>query len=174
VEYARGSLLSILLIVTSIGIAGVTAYVYQTAQMTGDQNVQNIATITLKNFALGKIEEGQTLTYTKSEVPSLGSAIAVPTTKANVYLHLSSNLGSQDASYTTYDIVVKYASVPVGSIHAAGDTATTLTISQPDSATINLDVSGSWVFDLELTTSARSVSVDTATTVTITVTAENT
>ena len=157
----------------SFGIVGVTAFVYENAQQTVRQNIQYIANITLKNFVLGSIEEGQTLHYTKSNVTSLGAAMMLATTKANVYMHLSSDLPSKAGSYTRYDIVVKYIIVPVGSTHMIGDTAALLTLAEPNSGAVRLDVGGAWAFDLEIITTARSVSADTPTTVTITVTAEN-
>ena len=165
--------LSIFLIIMSLAIVGVTAYVYDNAQITAGQNIRNIATITLKNSALGDIEEGQELFYTKSNVSSLGAAITLPTTKAHVYMYLSSDLASQIASYTTYNITVKYSTIPSGSTHSVGQTATTLTLAQPNSSSIDLDASGAWAFDLEVTTTAKSVSADKATTVTINVAAES-
>jgi len=169
----RGSVIGIALILLSLGIAGATAFVYENAQQTARQNITNIANITLKEFALGNIEEGQTLHYTKSNVSSLGAAITLSTTKANVYLHLSSDLASQDGIYSSYGIVVKYIAVPTGSRHRVGETAATLTIAQPNSGTVGLDRGGGWVFDLEITTTAKSVSADTPSIVKITVSAES-
>jgi hypothetical protein len=169
----RGSLIGIVLIFMSFGIVGATAFVYENAQQTARQNIQNIANIALKDFALGTIEEGQTLHYTKSNLTSLGAAMTLATTKANVYMHLGSDLPSQSGSYTRYDIVVKYITVPVGSMYGVGDTVATLTLIQPNSGAVRLDVGGAWAFDLEIITTAKSVSADTPTTVTITVTAES-
>jgi hypothetical protein len=171
---ARRSILGLAMIFMSFAIIGVSAYVYETGQLTVGQNVQNIATITLKNSALGNIEEGQTLLYTKSNVSSLGAAITLTTTKAHVYMHLSSDLASQSASYSTYNVVAKYITVPGGSTHSVGQTAATLTLTQSSSGAIDLDVSGNWILDFEITTFAKSVNADTPTTVTITVTAEST
>jgi hypothetical protein len=46
-------------------------------------------------------------------------------------------------------------------------------MAQPNSGTVQLDVGGGWAFDLEITTTAKSVSADTSTIVTITVAAES-
>ena len=170
----RKSLLGLSLIVLSLAIISVSAFVYESAQQTVTQTVKEIATITLKNSALGNLEEGQTLTKTKTDVPNLGAAITLTTTKASVYLHLSSDLASQSTYYTTYNVVVKIATKPTGGTHSVGETVCTLSLASPNSGAINLDVLGSWTFDFEVTTTAKSVSADQATTVTITVTAEST
>ena len=161
-------------ILLSILIVSVSAFVYESAQQTLGQTVVNIATITLKSSALGNLEEGETKTYTKTNVTNLGAAITLTTTKASVYLHLSSDLASQSAYYTTYNVVVKIATKPSGGTHTVGETVATLSLASPNSGAIDLDVLGSWTFDFEVTTTAKSVTADQATTVTITVTAEST
>src|SRR4030067_1289010 len=113
----RNVVLGPLLILLSLTVVGVSAYVYETAQQSVNQTVKEIATITLKNSDLGNIEEGQTLTKTKADVPNLGAAISFTTTKAHVYMYLTSDLDDQTAYYSAFNIVVKYASVPVGSSH---------------------------------------------------------
>jgi len=138
------------------------------------QTIQDIATLTLTNAALGTIEEGQTILYTSSNTSALDNIISVTTTKNGVYLHLDSDLDSQSSNYATYNIVVKYDSVPVGSSHSSGETACTLTLSSPDYSSIELDVAGTWTFDFEITTTSQGVSSDIQTTVTITVSAEST
>ena len=163
-----------LLILVSISIVCVSAYVYELATQTVTQTILEIATLTVQNSALGTLEEGETQTYTKATVATLGDAISVTTTKANVYLHLDSDVGSLSAEYSTYNIVVKYDTVPVGSSHTSGNTACTLTLASPDYSSIDLDVAGDWTFDFEITTTAQSVDSDTPTTVTITVSAEST
>jgi hypothetical protein len=160
-------------ILLSILIVFVSAFVYETATQTVTQTITNIATLTLKNSALGTIEEGETKSYTNVTVADLGAAISITTTKANVVLHLNSTIDNLSAYYTTYDVTVKFATVPGGS-HSVGETACTLTIASPDYAAINLDAAGSWTFDFEVTTTAKSVSSDQPTTATIVVTAEST
>jgi hypothetical protein len=162
----------LLLIMLSITIVGVSAYVYEQATQTITQTIVDIATITLKNSALGNLNEGDSQTYTLATVPNLGDAISLTTTTANVYLHLDSDLDAV-SSYTTYDIVVKFSQV-VGATYSVGDTATTLTIGSPDYSSIDLDAAGTWAFDFEITTTAPSVSSDTPSTVTIIVAAEST
>jgi hypothetical protein len=157
----------------SLIIAFVSAFIYETAQQTVTQTVINIATLTLSSAALGNIEEGETKIYTKVSVTDLGAAISITTTKANVYLHLNSDIDSLSAYYTTYDITVKFITVPVGSSHPVGGTACTMTLASPDAA-VTLDLAGSWVFDFEVTTTAESVSANQDTTATIVVTAEST
>ena len=117
--------------------------------------------------------EGATNFYNSGNMSNLGAAISLPTTKAPVYMHLASTLASESTYYTTYKIVVKIASKPVGETHSVGETVATLTVASPNSAAINLDVLGAWTFDFELTITAKSVASDQARTVTITVTAES-
>jgi hypothetical protein len=166
-------ILGVFFVLLSLLIISVTAVVYETAQQTITQTVKNIATITLGNPALGDIEEGETITLTKTEVAALGNAISTTTTKASVYLHLDSNVSSLSTYYTTYDIIVKYATVPGNSSHSVGGTATTISIATPDPAAIDLDGVGSWTFDFEITATAKSVSSDQDTTAAIVVTAES-
>ena len=155
-------------------IVSASAFVYESAQQTVGQTVVNIATLTLQNSALGDLEEGETLSYTKATVATLGDAITVTTTKANVYLHLDSDIQLLTTYYTTYDVTVKVITVPGGSSYSVGDTAATMTIAAPDPSSITLDIAGAWAFDFELTTTAKAVSSDQGTTATIDVTAEST
>jgi len=166
--------MGIMLILMSVGIATVSAYVYETAQHTVTQTIQQVATLTLNNSALGNIEEGQTISYTKATVSSLGDIVTVTTTKDNVYLHFDSDIDSLSTYYTTYTITVKYAAVGSGSSHSVGQTACTITMASPDPAAVTLDVDGTWRFDFEITTTAKSVSAEQATTATIVVNAEST
>ncbi len=167
-------LIGVLFILLSFSIVGVSAYVYEQAQHQVTQTILNIATLTVQNSALGNIDEGQTILYTPSNQSDLNNIISIATIKANVYLHLDSDLDSLSGSYSAYNIVVKFDSVPGGSGHSTGDTACTLSLASPDFSSIDLDVAGSWTFDFEITTTANSVSSDTATIVTISVSAEST
>jgi hypothetical protein len=167
-------MLGLAFVLLSITIASVSAFIYESAQQTLGQTIVNVATITLKNSALGNLEEGETRGYTKANLTELGAAISITTNKANVYLHLNSDIDSLGTYYTTYTLTVKYITVPGGSSHSVGQTAATMTIAAPDPAAITLDAAGSWAFDFELTTTAKSVSSDQATTATIVVTAEST
>ena len=164
----------ILFLMLSMGIIGVSAYVYQSATQTVTQTIKEIATLVLNNAILGNINEGQTLTYTKNEVPALGSAVSVTTTAAGVNLHFSSDLASQSTRYSTYSIAVKLLTKPGGSGLNVGNTYATMSIGSPTPSGFALDVAGAYVFDFEIITTANSVTSDTATTVTIAVTAEST
>jgi hypothetical protein len=163
-----------LFVLLSIVIISVSAFVYESAPQTVGQTVKEIATITLKSSALGNIEEGETQSYTKDELATLGAAISTTTSKADVYLHFNSNIDSLGSCYTTYTITVKYITVPGGSSKSVGAIACEMTLASPDPAAVTLDVAGSWVFDFEVTTTAKLVSSDQATSATITVTAEST
>jgi hypothetical protein len=160
-------------VLLSVVIMSVSAIVYESTQQTASQTIIDVATINLKNFALGNLEEGETKIYTKAEVPDLGGAISASTTKANVYLHLNSDIQTLDTLYETYTLTVKFAIVPSGSTHSVGQTAATLTMASPDFDSITLDAAGSWVFDFELETTAKLVSSDQSATATIVVTAES-
>lgn len=171
----RKSLVGVLLILLSFAIVSVSAFVYETATtQTVTQTVKQIATLTLQNSALGDIEEGETKSYTKATVPSLGNIINVTTTKDNVYLHFNSTVDSLGTYYTTYTITVKYAAVPVDSSKVVGNIACTMSLLAPDPSAVTLDKTGDWRFDFAITTTAKSVSIDQTTTVTIIVTAEST
>jgi hypothetical protein len=169
----RQSLAGVLFVLLSLTIVVVSAYVYETAQLQTTQTIQNIATLTVHNSALGNIEEGETKSYTKATVSSLGNIINVTTTKNVVYLHLNSDLDLLTSYYATYNITVKFAAVAGGSSHSVGDIACTMTLGSPDPAAVTLDLAGAWRFDFEITTTALSVSADQPTTVTIVVTAES-
>jgi len=156
-------------------IGVVSAYVYETATQTVTQTIENIATVALKSSALGTIEEGQTKTLTKSDVANLGAAISLTTTKSSVYMHLtSSDLASLSTYYSTYNIVAKVITKPAGGVHTVGETVATLSLASPTSSAINLDATGAWAFDFEVTMTAKSVSSDQPTIVTIVATAEST
>ena len=169
-----GIAMGVALILLSMVIVSISAFVYETAQQTVSQTVKQIATLTLQNSALGNIEEGETKSYTKATVSSLGNIVNVTTTKDNVYLHFNSDVDSLSAYYSTYSITVKYAAVGTDSTHVVGDIACTMTLGSPDPAAVTLDKAGDWRFDFEIETTAKSVSADQATTVTINVTAEST
>ena len=169
----KKKLIGIALILLSIMIVSVSAFVYESAQQTVGQTIVNVATITLKNSSLGNLDEGDTKTYTKADVADLGAAISLTTSKA-VYLHLNSDIDSLATYYTSYSVTVKYITVPGGSTHNVGDTAATMTTGSPDPAAINLDVAGTWAFDFEITTTAKSVTGNQASTATVVVTAEST
>jgi hypothetical protein len=151
----------------------VAAYIYETGNISNTQTVKNIATLTVQNSVLGNIEEGQTIAYTKATVATLGNIITLTTTKDNVYLHFNSDIDSLSSYYSTYSITVKYAAVGEGSSHAVGDVACTMTLAAPDPAGVTLDKTGTWIFDFEITTTAKSVSSDQATASTVIVTAES-
>jgi hypothetical protein len=126
----------------------------------------------LSNSTLGNLEEGQTLLYTPTNQSDLDDIISITTTKANVYLHLDSNLDTL-TDYSTYNIVVKFSQVQ-GGTYSVGATACTLSLGSPDYSSIDLDAAGTWIFDFEVTTTASTVSADAPSTVTITVSAEST
>jgi hypothetical protein len=168
----RRRLSGLLLIVLSFSIVGVSAFVYEQASQTITQTIVDIATLTLKNSALGNLNEGESQTYTSATVANLGDAISLTTTTASVYLHLDSDVDSV-SGYSAYSIVVKFSQV-VGSTYSVGDTACTLSVGSPDFSSIDLDAAGTWGFDFEISTTAGSVSADTPSTVTIIVSAEST
>jgi len=169
----KKKLLAVPLILMAFTILTVSAYVYEQSQQTVGQTVVNVADITLQNSALGDIYEGETKSYTKTEVAALGAAVSITTTKTDVYLYFNSDIDSLTTNYDTYTLTVKYITVPGGSTHSVGETAATMTIAAPDPSAITLDVAGSYVLDFELTTTAKSVSSDQASTATVIVTAES-
>lgn len=162
----------LLLILISLSIVGVSAYIYQEATQTITQTILEVATITLKNSDLGNLKEGETASYTKATVPNLGDAISITTQEASVYLHLNSDLDAL-TTHASYSIFVKFSTV-VGATYSVGDTACTLTMGSPDHSSIDLDAAGTWAFDFEIATTVGSVGADVPTTVTVIVTAEST
>lgn len=165
-------LLGTVLVLLSFSIVSVSAYIYEQNSHNITQTIVDIATLTLSNSALGNLEEAQTLLYTPTNQSDLDDIISVTTTKANVYLHLDSDLDAL-TNYSTYNITVKFSQVS-GFTYSVGDTACTLTLGSPDHSSIDLDVAGTWIFDFEVTTTAGAVSANTPSTVTITVSAEST
>ena len=162
------------LLLCFMSIAAVSAYEYEMGQVQVTQTIRNIATLTLGNSALGDIEEGQTITYTKVDTPTLGDIVSLITTKDGVYLNFTlSNKAVLTTYYSTYQIVVKFAAIGTGSTHAIGDVACTVTLDNPNPASVTLDKAGTWNFDFEVTTTAKSVSADQPTIATVTVTAQN-
>jgi len=162
----------LLLILISLSVVGVSAFVYQQASLTITQTIKEVATITLKNSDLGDLKEGESKAYTKAGVPNLGDAISITTTEANVYLHLDSDLDSL-TTHASYSITVKFSAV-VGTTYSVGDTACTLTIASPDYSSMDLDAAGTWKFDFEITTTTGSVDSDVPSTATVIVLAEST
>ncbi len=165
-----------LLIIISMIIISVSAFVYEQASNTVTQSIDEVANITLNQGTLGNIEEGETIFYTASNTSSLNDIISITTSKANVYLHFDTNLNDQSTNYATFQIVVKVGdTLPVASSNSTGDTTATLTIANPDTTSgVVLDAAGAWTFDFEITTTANSVTTDQATTVNIIVSAEKT
>lgn len=165
-----------LLILISMVIFSVSAFVYYQASNTVTQTIVKVASITLNQGTLGNIEEGQTILYTASNTSSLNDIISITTIKANVYLHFDTDLNDQSTNYATFQVVVKVGdTVPVGSGSSTGDTITTLTIANPDTTTgVALDAAGDWTLDFEITTTANQITSDQATTVNIIVSAEST
>lgn len=165
-------ILGTVLLLLSFSIVSVSAYIYEQNSQTVSQTIIDIATLTLSNAGLSDLEEAQTLLYTPDNNTDLEDIISISTTKANVYLHLDSNLETL-TDYSTYNITVKFDTVEVGSTHSVGDTACTLSLGTPDFSSIDLDVAGTWSFDFEITTTAGAVSADSLNAVTINVSAES-
>ena len=174
----RKRFIGIALILMSVLIVTASAFIYESTSQTSSQVIKNIATLTINNAALGNIEEGSTNGYAKGNTSSLGSIVTLTTTKDNVYLHFASDLNTNSSTlstyYSTYNITVKYWTVGSGSSHSQGQTACTMSLGASDPAAITLDKLGTWAFDFEITTTAKSVSSDVGTIVTIIVTAEST
>jgi hypothetical protein len=169
----KGSKVSgLLFLLFGLMITGVSAYFYQHTTMTVTQKNAEVATITLKNFDLGNIKEGETKTYTSSEVANLGEAIKITTTTEPVYLHLDSNLDTLGSLFSTYKISVLYKTVPPTGTYSG--TASSITLSSPEPPYIVLNVTGTWVFDLSVEIAANSVDSNTPTIVTIIASAEST
>jgi hypothetical protein len=153
-------------------VTSVSAYVYQQSTLTETQNNMEIAPITLKNSDLGNINEGETKVYASSEIPSLGEAISITTTTAPVYLHFNSNIELLSSSYSTYNIDVLYNQVPP--LGTGSGIACSMSIASPDPSVVTLDAVGTWVFDLSLKTTAKSIDLNTPATVQIFITTEST
>lgn len=164
------------LMLLSFAILLVTAFIYEEKNNTVTQTITDVATITLGPGALGNIEEGETILYTPTNTSALDQILDVTTGKANVYLHINTDLDSQSGDYDTYHIDVIADTVPGGStLWSVDDTIATLTIASPDTSPgVTLDAAGDWVFDFQVTTTAGNVSSTTPTTVTIYVSAQST
>jgi hypothetical protein len=168
--------LGIVLLLIAVALAtsvAAAAFVYESGSQQVTQTVKNIATLTLQNSALGNIEEGQTVTITKTTVSSLGAAVTLVTTKDNVYLKFDSDINLLNSAFSSYTVTAKYASVGSGSSSTVGSTACSMTIVTPDPSAITLDKAGTWVLDFEISATAKAVSSDQATTITINVSAQS-
>ena len=165
-------ILGTVLLLLSFSIVSVSAFIYEQNSQTVSQTIVDIATLTLSNAGLSDLEEAQTLLYTSANDTELDEIISITTTKANVYLHLDSNLDIL-TDYSTYNITVKFSTV-VGSTYSVGQTACILSLASPDFSAIDLDAAGTWAFDFEIITTAGSVSSNSFNTVNITVSAEST
>ena len=159
-----------MLILLSLVIVIVSAFVYEQQSQTTTQTITEVASITLGNAALGNIEEGETILYTAANTSAIDDILTVTTGKANVYLHIDTDLDAQ-SNYATYQIEVIVDTSP-GSLSG---TVATLTTGSPDTSSgIDLDTAGTYIFDFRVTTTAQQISSDTPTTVNITVSAEST
>jgi hypothetical protein len=166
-------IIGLLLIALSFSIIVTSAFIYEQASQTTTQTILEIASITLNDSALGNIEEGDTVLYTPSNTSAVDNVISITTGKANVYMHIDTDLEGQSTYYNTYQIEVVVSSAP-GTSTLSG-TVATLSIGSPDTATgIDLDVAGDYVFDFQVTTNAKQVSGNQGSTVNITVYAEST
>lgn len=169
----KKSIFGLLLIVLSLAIITTSAFIYEQASQTTTQTILEIASLTLNSAALGNIEEGDTVLYTPANTSAVDDILSITTGKANVYMHIDTNLDGQSTYYNTYQIEVVVSSAPVGS--TLSGTVATLSISSPDTATgIDLDVAGDYVFDFQVETSAKQVSGNQGSTVNITVSAGST
>jgi hypothetical protein len=159
------------LILLSLSVVVVSGFVYGMNQHMAYQTTV-IAKLNIESSALGNIEEGQTKTFDKFTIPDLGSAATLVTTKDHVCLLFESNAGSLNSSFSEYTISIKFASVGSGSRYCVGDIANTINLTSP-AIMVTLDKAGVWGFDLEIITTAKSVSSDQATSVTVKVTVES-
>jgi hypothetical protein len=160
------------LLLFSLFVIGASAYIYQEATMTVSQTIVEVATITVQNSALGNINEGETKSYTKNDLATLGDAVTIDISSQPVYLYFDSDVQLLSSGYDDYTITVKFIQVQ-GSTHSVGDTVGTMSLGSPDISAVELDGTGLWKFDFEITTTAQSVDSDTETTVTIVVQAQS-
>jgi hypothetical protein len=170
----QSKLASLILFILSFSIMGVTAYIYENSTQFITQNIMDVASITLKNTDLGPLKEGETKNYTKNDIPSLGDAIIVTVDESVslVNLNLDSDLDLLDEFYSTYDIVVKFSEV-VGNTYSVGDVACTLSVGAEDYSSIELAEAGTWKFDFEVTTTAKSVDMEIPGVITLIIEAES-
>ena len=160
----------LMLMLLSFLIILVSAFVYDQASQTTIQTITDVGSLSISNAALGNIEEGETIVYTPTNTSAVNNILTVNTGKPHVYLHIDTDLDNQSGNYTTYEIKVIVDTAP-GSLSG---TVATLTIADPDTTTgIDLDTSGTYIFDFQVTTTAQLVSSDRPTAVHIAVSAES-
>ena len=104
--------IGLLLIALSLSIVVTSAFVYEQASQTTTQTILEIASITLNNAALGNIEEGDTILYTPANTSAVDDVVSVTTGKANVYMHIDTDLEGQSTYYNTYQIEVVVDTAP--------------------------------------------------------------
>jgi hypothetical protein len=151
-----------MLLFACVFVTGVTGFVYEQSTQTFSQTIIDVATIELNSQLLGNLCEGESKTFTKNEVPSLGNAIAVSVSSPfePVNLNIYGDLDELSVYYSQYDVVVKFSRV-VGESYSVGEVACILGIGGEDYGSIELDAIGVWVFDLEISATAKSVNDDT-------------
>jgi len=139
----------LLLILLSVTIVLVSAFVYS----------QDSQTTT------------ETILYTPTNTSALDQILTVTTGKANVYLHIDTDLDIL-TNYVNFTIEVLVDTQPGSSL---SDPVAVLTMASPDtSAGIDLDTAGSYKFDFRITTTADLVSSNSDEEVNIAVSAEST
>jgi hypothetical protein len=169
----QGALTGLIILFSLILVTGATAYVYEQTNQRLYQTVLDVVTFNLNNQALGGICEGETRTFTKEDVPSLGDAITISVAGhvSGVNLNLESNIDELGEFYSRYDVVLRFSQVPGGE-HSIGEYVCTLSIGRDGFSSVELDAPGVWKFDLEATVTAKSVNSDTPTSTNITVIAQ--
>jgi len=161
----------LLLILLSVTIVLVSAFVYSQDSQTTTQTITDVATLSITNAVLGNIEEGETILYTPTNTSALDQILTVTTGKANVYLHIDTDLDIL-TNYVNFTIEVLVDTQPGSSL---SDPVAVLTMASPDtSAGIDLDTAGSYKFDFRITTTADLVSSNSDEEVNIAVSAEST
>src|SRR4030066_2180546 len=111
----RKRIAGLILILLSVFVVLVSAFVYQQASQSTSQTIVEVASLTLNNAALGNIEEGETILYTPANTSAVNNILSVTTTKANVYLHYDTDMNLRSSNYNTYQIAVVVDTAPGGS-----------------------------------------------------------
>jgi hypothetical protein len=74
-------------ILLRILIVSASAFIYESAQQTAGQTIVKLTTLTLQNTALGNLEEGETKSYTRTNVARALKTRKLPSPKTGILVH---------------------------------------------------------------------------------------
>jgi hypothetical protein len=160
---------AVALLALLLAVAVVSATVYWSGTQGMRQVVKEVATGTIATTTidLPAIDEGETATYTATDVPEFDKALTVTVASEKAPRTLTvtfQNPSVVGAVYTAYTFKLIVDTVPTGS--SLSGTVATVSLTST-TATVTLDVAGTYKFDYEVSVTAGTVTEDTTVTANI-------